>query len=108
MGSLYGLLPSLQGSELWAPVLNVVYNVVIMGLQGFQIRGIYQKSIGSTVDTCAVNIKDIRALLKMDPRSHDDYAMAGTKVCIADPYSFWLTRSIDSSSHEGSHPQFSR
>ena len=28
----YGPLPSLKGSELWAPVLKVVYNGLIIGL----------------------------------------------------------------------------
>ena len=51
----YGLLvwariPSLKGSELRAPALEVVYNGVIMGLYGFQIRGPYWGTIGSTSD----------------------------------------------------------
>ena len=38
MGHEYGPLPSLKGSEVWIPVLKVVHNDVIMGLQGFRIR----------------------------------------------------------------------
>ena len=39
VGRQYGLLHSLNGSELWAPVLQVVYDVVLTALQGFPIRG---------------------------------------------------------------------
>ena len=31
MGLAYGPLPSLKGSEVWAPVLEVVYDCVSMG-----------------------------------------------------------------------------
>ena len=41
MGAWYGPLAPLQGSELWAPVLKVVNNCVIMALEGFRIRGPY-------------------------------------------------------------------
>ena len=36
MGLSYGPLAFLKGSELWAPVLKVVCNGVITGLQGFR------------------------------------------------------------------------
>ena len=37
----YDSVPSLKGSELWAPVLKVVYHGVIMALYGFRIGGRY-------------------------------------------------------------------
>ena len=40
MGPWYGSLASLKGSELWAPILKVV----------FPIRGIYQGVVGSTLE----------------------------------------------------------
>ena len=40
-GPLHGPLPSLKGSELWAPVLQVVFHGVKMDLHGFRIRGLY-------------------------------------------------------------------
>ena len=36
-----GSLASLKGSELWAPVLKVVSNGIIMRLYGFRTRGPY-------------------------------------------------------------------
>ena len=53
-GPLCGPLASLKGSQLWAPVLEVVFNGMIMGLQGFKIRGPYQGSIGSAFDSWGV------------------------------------------------------
>ena len=35
------LLPSLEGSEPWTPVLKVVYNGIITVEQGFEIKGPY-------------------------------------------------------------------
>ena len=32
MGPYDGRLPALRGSELWAPVLKVVYNGIVLGL----------------------------------------------------------------------------
>ena len=41
MGPSYGPSPSLKGSELWAPVLEVVHDGVIMGLhKGFGLRNL--------------------------------------------------------------------
>ena len=37
-GPLVWALSFLKGSELWATILKVVYNGVIVGLQGFRIR----------------------------------------------------------------------
>ena len=37
-----GPLPSLKGSEPWAPGLKVVYAGVRMALQAFRIKGPYQ------------------------------------------------------------------
>ena len=36
-----GPLASVEGSELWAAILNVAYNGVIMVLQRFRVRGAY-------------------------------------------------------------------
>ena len=41
MGPWYGPLPSLNGSELWAPVLKAVYNGVAVALKGFRLGGPY-------------------------------------------------------------------
>ena len=40
----------LAGSELWAPILKVGYDGIIMGSEGFRIRGPYERTIGSTLD----------------------------------------------------------
>ena len=42
-GLWYGPLASSKGSELWAPILKVVCNGVIMVLQGFRVWGPYQE-----------------------------------------------------------------
>ena len=50
---LYGPLPysfAEKGSEAWAPVLEVTYCGVIMGLQGCWVRGSYQGTMGSTLE----------------------------------------------------------
>ena len=50
MGPWYGPLASIEGSELWGPILKVAYHGVIVSLQGFQMRGLYQGVIGSALD----------------------------------------------------------
>ena len=46
----YGPLPSLQGSELRAPLLQVVYNGAALRSQELRIRCPYQPGIRSTLD----------------------------------------------------------
>ena len=48
-GFSYGPLASLKGSELRAPVLQVVCNGVIIAEKGFRIRA-YSGTIGSTLE----------------------------------------------------------
>ena len=44
MGPWYGPFASLEGSELQAPVLKVVYNGgIIIGVEGFQIIGAHSR-----------------------------------------------------------------
>ena len=49
VGPSYGPLPSLKGSEPLAHVLKVVYNGIMMVLQGFRIRGPYHTIPYSTI-----------------------------------------------------------
>ena len=47
-------LPSLKGSGRWAPILKVVYDGVIVRVEGFRIRGPHQRTIESTWDCWAL------------------------------------------------------
>ena len=47
LGPCYGPLPSLKGSELWAPLLNIQYNWYCIGVQ---IRGTYQGQMGKPLE----------------------------------------------------------
>ena len=52
-----------MGSELWAPMLKVVYNTVLKGFIGIPNLGAMLGTIGSASDhPSAVNTQDTRAI----------------------------------------------
>ena len=72
MDPQYGPLPALKGSELWAPILKVVYNDLPSD------NGFDEDSIGSTLERCSSE-----ALRKSRNRGHtfDDSKPALPKTC---------------------------
>ena len=54
MGPQHGPLPSLKGSELWAPVLKVVYDDLILDPQ--------YKDSASTLDLGRMDISSLRTV----------------------------------------------
>ena len=79
-----GALSFLQGlSEPWAPVLKVLYNGVVMGLQGFRIRGPYQGTMAATLRpkvwmNCTTGCPGLSLKMEMEKKAD---ASEGTLNC---------------------------